>query len=445
MASVFRNTYNSKKTGKKQQTKKWYIEFKDHTGTLRRLPGYTDHKLTSELGRKLDRLAAMKTLDQMPDAEIASWLKAMETDLRDRLAGWGLLDADSVAKSRPLTQHIEDFRQFMVENNNSPKHIALTKSRLTAMMAGCGFVFTSDLDSGRLHSWLARQRSTGAMSIKTSNYYQTTMKTFVKWLGTERRFSGNPFVDMKPMNAATDEGRQRRSMSTDELAELIAAARDSTKSVRCINGPDRAMLYLMASRTGLRAAELASLTRGSLRLDAEFPCVILKARDEKSRRGAVLPLSPDVVEELRAWLRERDDRRGDVISLAGVRNEKLWPESSWPNHAAKMMKVDLAAARKRWIEEAGTPEDRNRREESDRLQYADHDGRVFDFHSLRGQFVTDLGRAGVPLTIAQELARHSDPRLTSNFYTHLQASDLASSVGMLPSLNAKRPNTATGT
>jgi len=53
---------------------------------------------------------------------------------------------------------------------------------------------------------------------------------------------------------------------------------------------------------------------------------------------------------------------------------------------------------------------------------------VFDFHSIRGQFVSELGRCGVPLQTAQKLARHSDPRLTSNHYSHLAVSDLAAAV-----------------
>ena len=73
------------------------------------------------------------------------------------------------------------------------------------------------------------------------------------------------------------------------------------------------------------------------------------------------------------------------------------------------------------------------------------DDRQFDFHALRGQFITELGRQGVSLQEAQKLARHSDPRLTANHYTHLSVHDLSRSVGKLPTLPEPQPSQATGT
>ena len=40
-----------------------------------------------------------------------------------------------------------------------------------------------------------------------------------------------------------------------------------------------------------------------------------------------------------------------------------------------------------------------------------------DFHSLRYTFATKLARKGVSKRLAQELMRHSDPKLTANIYT----------------------------
>ena len=54
-----------------------------------------------------------------------------------------------------------------------------------------------------------------------------------------------------------------------------------------------------------------------------------------------------------------------------------------------MIQIDLAAARKAWIEEV-KPEERLERERSSRLVYKDERGNYFDFHALRGQFVSNL-------------------------------------------------------
>ncbi len=69
---------------------------------------------------------------------------------------------------------------------------------------------------------------------------------------------------------------------------------------------------------------------------------------------------------------------------------------------------------------------------SDFLTYQDADGAFADFHANRHTFITNLARAGVPLTTAQTLARHSDPKLTASVYTHLQIHDHAGAIESLP-------------
>ena len=67
------------------------------------------------------------------------------------------------------------------------------------------------------------------------------------------------------------------------------------------------------------------------------------------------------------------------------------------------------------------------------------EGRTLDFHALRVSFVSSLALAGVPLAVAQKLARHSDPRLTANVYTCLGLADLSRAVESLPPLPGASP------
>lgn len=99
-----------------------------------------------------------------------------------------------------------------------------------------------------------------------------------------------------------------------------------------------------------------------------------------------------------------------------------------------MVRHDLRVARVAWLKETRGAE-RLARKRTDFLSCFDADGRAFDFHALRSQFITGLSQAGASLVEAQRLARHSDPRLTTKHYTHLAISDLASAVGKLASLN----------
>lgn len=129
------------------------------------------------------------------------------------------------------------------------------------------------------------------------------------------------------------------------------------------------------------------------------------ARMQKSKKPHTVPLHPDVSRTIAPWLRERP---------AG---QPLWSGGwkTWATKGAKMLRHDLAAA--------GIP-------------FKDAAGEVFDFHALRGQFVTELARSGVSLTAAQALADHSTPTLTANVYTKW-ARELAGEVAKLPSLGSE--------
>jgi integrase len=62
-------------------------------------------------------------------------------------------------------------------------------------------------------------------------------------------------------------------------------------------GRERALLYALALRTGLRANELRSLTAASFNLDAGT--VTVAAAYSKHRREDILPLPPEILGDLR--------------------------------------------------------------------------------------------------------------------------------------------------
>jgi len=66
-----------------------------------------------------------------------------------------------------------------------------------------------------------------------------------------------------------------------------------------------------------------------------------------------------------------------------------------------------------------------------------------DFHALRHTYLTMLGRHGVDLRTAQELAGHSTPLLTAR-YSHRRLYDLAGAVDRLPNLVPETPTDAAG-
>lgn len=147
------------------------------------------------------------------------------------------------------------------------------------------------------------------------------------------------------------------------------------------------------------------LTLRSFDFRADPPTVAISAACAKSRRQDTHSLHEAVVQRLRAWLEAQGDVNQDT---------RLFPlrtAGGKPRRTSKMMRLDL--------KRAGLP-------------YADEDGLYADFHALRHTFISNLGKAGVPLGAAQELARHADPKLTASTYTHVGVFDKAAAIDMLP-------------
>ncbi len=190
------------------------------------------------------------------------------------------------------------------------------------------------------------------------------------------------------------------------------------------------MLYRLATMTGLRASELASLTPASFDLAADTPTITLEAGYSKHRREDVLPLHSDLAARLRQWLtaldRQQDDQRAVLAfdRAADAKPERLFP-GTWPEKAAKMLRIDLDAAG---------------------IAYVTDDG-VADFHSLRHTFISNLVTGGVHPKVAQQLARHSTITLTMDRYSHLGLIDMTAGLESLPTIAAPEATAmrATGT
>jgi hypothetical protein len=122
----------------------------------------------------------------------------------------------------------------------------------------------------------------------------------------------------------------------------------------------------------------------------------------------------------------------------GLRNKLLFPVSrkvpgGKERKTHKMMEHDLSVARAKWIVAVVDPKHGREREESDFLKYRDSQDRFADFHANRHTFITNLGRTGVSPKTIQQLARHSDIRLTLDVYSHAEMAEKIEAVSRLPS------------
>ena len=363
----------------------------------------------------------------------ASQQKLAELRMKAEHGKAGLISCYDESARKPLNEHLADWLKALRARNRSDGHVTKLGNSVQRVVDACGWKRLKDLSSTAAEQYLAERRESvvtdemtePGLSFAASNDYVAALKNFGNWLikGRPKRWPENPFDGVGKLNADEDVRLERRPATLDEFKRLLVAASHG-EPFRGLTGTDRVMLYLVASETGLRANELASLTVGSLDLDARIPAITVEAVSSKRRRRDVQPIRPELAARLRTWLPQRE-RTASSLRLRDNADVKLWP-GTWSEKGAVMLRRDLDAA--------GVP-------------FEDTAGRRLDFHSLRGTFATNLAMAGVSPKAAQELMRHSDINLPMRTYTQLSLNDVASDLSKLPSLPTGEPQTlrATGT
>ena len=384
----------------KAKSRKWWGQLKDSHGRLKRVP------------LAVDKMAAQTMLNEL--------VRKVE---RERA---GLIDPVEEHQKRPLLKHLAEFTGYLTNKGVSARRVFETTRKLERAISDRKWKLLRDIDAVSTLEFLGQLRRRDGLSAQTYNHYLTTIKQFTRWLARERRIPFDPLAHLSRVNVQTDRRHDRRALSTEEFGRLVDAARSGSR-IEGIAGPDRAMMYILASWTGFRKGEIGSLTLRSFRLDDDPPTATVEANYSKRRRRDSQVLHPELVKQLRDW-----------IAVKRVKGDQpLFPVSGRvpggvERKTSKMIASDLTAARQKWLEESEDSDECWRRIQSDFLRYRDHRGLYADYHGLRHRFCSTLARAGITPKVAQVLARHSDVRLTLGIYTHVELQDQTNAIAALP-------------
>lgn len=354
-------------------TTTWWVEYRDHEGKVCREKCYADRRASEEKLREIEkRINAIKQGDISPASQ--------------KRAG------------KLLTDLVEEFGESMATADTSAKQIGLVTSRILKVCDEVRATKPADLAAPIVLRALRHFRESKLnFSPQTSNHYLRSVHSFTLWCVRRGYLDADPLRDAKPLEVNSRRTFERRALTIEEISRLLDATPGNFQINNPLTGLDRAALYATAIYTGLRCAELASLTRSSFQLGAS-PMITVHGRSTKNKKTRHQPIPPDIADRLRPWLATRPT------------TGPVWPGHNWrTGHAAKMLARDLAAAGIEVDAEAG---------------------RV-DFHALRTTYGTLLALAGVPIQHAQRLMDHSSPDLTARHYTKLLAGDLAAQVGKM--------------
>lgn len=361
-----------------RETTKWYVEYKDSDGKLRCKPAFRDRRASEQYANELEKTAE----------HIRSGYKPKE---HEQLC-------------RPLKDHLEEFKRHLLAKATSSQQVREVGNKILRIISNCGFTRWADITATKVENYLAELRTDKpekrGISAQTSNWYLQSIKSFCKWMHQERRAPQNPLAHLLKLNVRTDRRHDRRALATDECQRLLKVTTEEPMRFR-MSGPERALLYLTALESGLRASELKSLTAAMCDFDSEIPTLTVKAAYSKRRREDIQPIPPSLTTALKAYT---ENCPADELVF------RTMPPI---DRLARMLRVDLQAAK---------------------IEYRDGAGRVVDFHALRHTYITNLARSGVHPKIAMDLARHSDINLTLARYSHTVIRERAEVLHRLPKL-----------
>ncbi len=128
MMRVFKPKYQAKNG--KRQTEHWYVHFKDHNDTWRKLRAFSDKAASDAVGRKIEKLVGMRASGQLPGPDLAKWLEGLSQYHRSRLAEWGLLDDKAASLAYPLTQHVEEYHAALLAKDNAQEYAKEQKAKV---------------------------------------------------------------------------------------------------------------------------------------------------------------------------------------------------------------------------------------------------------------------------------------------------------------------------
>ena len=384
----------------------WIIEYRDHKGKKIRVSTYTTD--TRDAEREQKRIEG----EQL---EIKRGLRS------GRITRAQLEAAD--ANKKPLSAHLDDYEAFC-RFEQDPRWIPQKIKFLNGYFEHCRATRIADLSAVNLTKFLDSLSKSG-LSAATVNKHRNAAVAFLNWCVQDQRLESNPLSFAKKLDENRDRRRVRRPLTDDELARLLRVAEEH----------GRRLWYQLAAQAGLRRGDLSRLKWSDVDLEQQA----ITIRDGKARRVDVIPIHPQLLDELKRARSELTTLPPGTVFKTSV--------------AAKTQQKDFARAGLGYFEvvedKDGNPLYRKYggcRRLVTRYVAEDEDGRVVDLHAMRMTLATNLARAGVTPQAAQKILRHSDYRTTQKHYEALGLHDAASAMARVPGIQTGRDAAArTGT
>ncbi len=386
----------------------WHGKVKLGGGRMVELRLSTDREVSVTWHRLVHAAAARRAANEPPD-----FAQLEKAGVPRRL--WEqaeLVNPLAEQRQRSWKDHVSDYAGELRTASRSAMYVYNADKYLREIGDACGWRTLSDADRDDFARFIADRRrpiidpesdkTTPGAGVRTLHNIRCTLRSFLKWAVNARRVERDALdaVAVETGDVRADRRRIRRALTDAEVAKLLVA----------VTGTDRHTLYRVALATGLRRREMSELQWRDVQLE-KSPCLTLRPEATKSKRADVVPLADDIAECLKALKRLRPFAKPQDPVFPAVPGQQRWQD-------------DLTAAG---------------------IAYADSDGRIAGFHSLRVTLGSRLERLGAPIKARMEIMRHTDPKVSYGPYADATLLDLRGVVNSLPANDPQQAETRTGT
>ena len=297
------NGYNLTKRGNT-----WLVRLRDPQGSWKAISLFTDKRASESVAQRMADLMACKSAGESPTADLIAWARKAPPKVFAALKRLALVDV-AIEGSRESLLDILNRWATDIAAESSSKQADQQRRRAEVVLHDtclCSSVASIDLDDTRRGlEQLARERS---WSPRTTRHHVAALRQFGAWLFNAGLVTPDPLSRL-PLPKVTQE-REPGVFTSEEIRLLVTSCQYGetlpTRASRAkwsMTGPDRAVFYLVAVTTGLRAGELRQLRRCDFDLEASV--VTIPAHVAKSRKQQRVPLRADVTEQLAEYLSPR--------------------------------------------------------------------------------------------------------------------------------------------
>ena len=182
----------------------WIAAWFDHDGRRRERSTKTT-----------DRAAAERVLAKRV-ADAALRREGVVDASRDRFA---------VEARRPIGEHAEAYAASCERVGHAPRHVIQKRRHLERLIEGQRLARLSDLTADALERHLATMKTDG-LSARSVNFARQIAVAFAGWLVKTGKLEVNPLRVVAKLDESRDRRRVRRPLTDDELARLLAVARE---------------------------------------------------------------------------------------------------------------------------------------------------------------------------------------------------------------------------